>query len=104
MWRKLWICAGAVALMSCGGGGGKAALIDACVDEGEDRKDCACMADKMEEGLSPRAFEAMVLSATGKDKEAEEAIEQLGMAEGIAIAGVMVAVVAECGVSGFGDQ
>ncbi len=90
-------------LASCGGGGGKSALVKACVDEGEERKSCECMAGKMEEGLSPRAFDAMVLSATGKDEEAEAAMEELGMTEGIAIAGVMMTVISECGISGFGS-
>ena len=100
MFRSISVVVSVLVLTACGGGG-KSALIDACMEEGESRKDCACLADKMEEGLSPRAFEAMVLSATGKDEQAQAAMEELGMAEGIAIAGVMVTVVAECGVSGF---
>ena len=101
MMRKLIIISAVFFITACGGGGGKGALIKACMEEGEDKKDCECMAEQMEQGLSPRAFEAMVLSATGKDEDAEAIIEELGMTEGIAIAGVMMKVVSECGISGL---
>ncbi len=103
MFRCSLILATALFLSACGGSGGKSALIDACMEEGESKKDCTCMAEKMEEGLSPRAFEAMVLGATGKEEEAEALMKDMGVGEGMAVAGVMLTVVAECGVSIFGN-
>ncbi len=103
MIRSLLICTGLLAITACGGGGGKADLVKACMDEGEDREGCECMAQELEEGLSPRAFEAMVLSATGKDEEAEAAMKDLGMTDAIAVAGSMITVATKCGVSGFGS-
>ncbi len=100
--RKILVCASLIALAACGGGG-KSALVDACVDEGEDKKDCACMADKLEEQLSPRAFEAVVLGATGKEEEAEKMMEDLGMAEAVALGGAMISVIGECGITGFAE-
>lgn len=101
MIRTTLVLAGVIALAACGGGG-KSDLVEACVDEGETRKGCTCMADKLEEGLSPEAFEAMVLGATGKDEEAEAVLKELGMGEAMKTAGVMMRVAVECGVSGFG--
>lgn len=103
MFRHSLAIAAVCVLSACGGGGGKSALIDACVEEGESKKDCTCMAETMEEGLSPKAFEAMVLGATGKEEEAEALMEEMGMSEAMSVAGVMLNVVAKCGVSGFGD-
>lgn len=103
MFRTILACASLLALTACGGGGGKSALVDACVEEGEERKDCACFADTLEEQLSPRAFEAIVLSATGKDEEAESIMEELGATEALAIGGAMLSVIPKCGVTGFGN-
>ena len=100
MIRSALALAAVLTLTACGGGG-KSALIDACMEEGESKKDCTCLAEKMEEGLSPRAFEAMVLGATGKEEEAEALMKEMGVGEGMAVAGVMMTVVAECGVSLF---
>ena len=101
MIRSILICTGALVLISCGGGG-KSALVDSCMDEGESKEDCKCMADVLQQNLSPKAFSAVVLNAQGKDKEAEQAMQDLGMTEALAVAGAMVKVVTECGVSGFG--
>lgn len=100
--RSILITASAFALMSCGGGG-VSALVDACVEDGESKKDCTCMAEKLEESVSPKAFEAIVLDAQGREEAANAAMKELGMADAMAVAGAMFKVATECGVAGFGD-
>ena len=102
MLRTVLITLGLLGMTACGGGGGKSALVDACIEQGDSREACTCMADKMEEGLSPEAFEAMVLGAQGKDDEAQALMENIGIGEGMKIAALMVTVVAECKISVFG--
>ena len=89
-----------IALTACGGGG-KSALINACVEQGDTKKDCACMAEKLEEGLSPAAFDAMVLGAKGNEEAAEAAMKELGIGEAMKIGAVMLTVFASCGVTSF---
>lgn len=101
MLRTIAICVAALTLSGCGGGG-KAVIIDTCMEEGDSKEDCVCLAQVLEENLSPRAFEAMVLQAQGKDEEAEKVTDSLGMTEALSIASAMIEVMSECGVSGFG--
>ena len=102
MLRNLLLGTSLLALSACGGGG-KSALIEACIEQGDSKDHCACMADKLEEGLSPEAFDAMVLGAQGKDEESEAAMNELGLGEAMATGGVMIGAIAACGIKNFTD-
>ncbi|MEM6626770.1 MAG: hypothetical protein AAF719_08710 [Pseudomonadota bacterium] len=103
MARRLILGAAASLILgACGGGGGKSVLVSSCVDEGESRENCQCLATKLEEGLSPKAFDAVVLGAQGKDAQAEEAMKDLSMSDAMTMAGVMLGATQQCGMTGFG--
>ncbi|MEO1475056.1 MAG: hypothetical protein AAFS13_01630 [Pseudomonadota bacterium] len=58
-----------LALASCGGGGGKQALVDACVEEGESRENCTCVADLAEENLEADLFKKVVDAVQSGDSD-----------------------------------
>ena len=83
----------ALILAACGGGGSKQALVKSCMDEGESRENCTCMADKAEETLDADLLGKMA-RASSEGEEGMQALmseltqEQTGqfMAFGLAVA------------------
>ncbi|MGB3626469.1 MAG: hypothetical protein WA989_11590 [Henriciella sp.] len=62
-------------LAACGGGGGdRAALVNACVDDGSmDQATCECMADSAEKNLDDDLYSKLAQAA----KDGEEATEEI---------------------------
>lgn len=62
----------AIGLAACGGGGGdKAALVKACLDDGDGtQKECECMADAFVKDLDPKVLDLIVEASKAEDSEA----------------------------------
>lgn len=90
--------AAALLATACGAaaGGGKAALVDACVDGGEDKKTCECVANELEKNADKDAFRAMTLEAQGKTEEAEKIISGLPMDKQISVATAAMGAMMKC--------
>lgn len=93
----LALCA-AASLAACGaaGGGGKSAMVSKCVEGGEDRKVCTCVADEMEKTLDKEIFQAMLLEAEGKSEEAQKIMSALPLGKQLGAATGMMGVMAKC--------
>jgi hypothetical protein len=92
----LAVCA-AASLAACGAaGGGKSAMVTKCVDGGEDRKVCTCVADEMEKTLDKEIFQAMLLEAEGKSEEAQKIMSALPLGKQLSAATGMMGVMAKC--------
>ncbi|MEM9667362.1 MAG: hypothetical protein AAF950_00425 [Pseudomonadota bacterium] len=68
---------------ACGAGGGKSAIVKACMDEGETRENCTCMADVAEEELDEELFGLLAKAA----KSSDEGLGDLGSEMTLAQAG-----------------
>lgn len=87
----------AFALTACGGAGGKSALVASCKKDGNDDKTCNCMADEMEKGLDKKTFAAIVKAASGKEEDAQKAMQELPAEEAMKAMPVMMGVAVKCG-------
>ncbi len=93
--RKILVLSlSALALTACGGGGGKSAIVNACVEEGEDKAMCSCMADALEEGTDEETFALIAKGAKGGDVEAS--MEELPMDKKMSLAMVMMGAATKC--------
>ncbi|MEE9381718.1 MAG: hypothetical protein V3V03_09945 [Hyphomonadaceae bacterium] len=69
-------------LAACGGGGGKAALVKACMDDGDETKEnCVCMADAAEDALDKPLFNKLVAAAKSGEDGVEAMVGELSPAE-----------------------
>lgn len=68
-------------LAACGGGGGKAALVKACMEDGESAEQCECMATTAEEELDSTTFSKLVKMAQEGDENAEDIMGDLSPEE-----------------------
>lgn len=67
----------AMTLAACGGSP-KTSFVDACMQEtGEDRAQCTCMADKMEEALGRESFAELGKALNDNRGDLEQAVESL---------------------------
>ncbi len=97
----IWaVAAAGLALSACSGGGGKAALVEACVNDGQEKKTCDCMADEFEQKLDKDVFNALVLGAQGKDEEAEKILSELPMEKQFSVATAAMEATMKCGLGG----
>jgi hypothetical protein len=88
-----------LALAGCGvvnGGGEKAVLVDQCVKEGNDKKNCDCMAAEAENTLDKDVLAAMALGAQGKDAEADAAMQKLTMEQQFSVVTFAGSVLEKC--------
>ncbi|MDZ4760158.1 MAG: hypothetical protein SGJ21_03705 [Alphaproteobacteria bacterium] len=100
MSRLLLVLVFALASGACGaagGGGGKAVLSSRCVEDGNDKKACDCMATETENALDPEVFEAMVLAAQGKDDEADAAMQKLTQEQQFSVVKMTGDTLEKCG-------
>jgi hypothetical protein len=90
--------AAVVALASAcsAGGGDKAAIIAACTKDGENQKNCECVAGELEKSLDKDAFHAMALGAQGKQEEAEKIVKALPMDKQMAVATSAMGAMMKC--------
>lgn len=96
---RIMTTAAAAALLAtaCGAaGGGKAALVAECVEGGEERKTCECVATELEKNADKDAFRAMTLEAQGKTEEAEKIISALPMDKQISVATAAMGAMMKC--------
>jgi hypothetical protein len=96
----LAVAAAGLALSGCSGGGGKAALVEACMKDDQEKKTCECMADEFEQTLDKDVFNAMVLGAQGKEAEAEKIMNELPMEKQFSIAPAAMGAMMKCGMAG----
>jgi hypothetical protein len=97
MWKPVMVSLGALALAGCGGG--KAAMVKSCVDDGTDRKTCDCIASELERKLDKDVFDAMVLGAQGRDEAAKAAMDKLPIEKQFSIATGAMSAAMTCGLN-----
>jgi flagellar hook-basal body complex protein FliE len=75
---KKTLLAGVMALgLAACGGGGKAELVKACVDSGEDEQICNCMGDKLEADLDSGTFKKVAKAMAAGEEKGQEMIENM---------------------------
>ncbi len=90
----------ALGLAACGGGGGdRAVLLKACVDDGTDAKACECMADAAKTELIPKMYQVLVKAAKAGPDGAEDALSKLEPAEQGEFMGFAMKAAMTCGMS-----
>ena len=77
-------------------GGDKQALIDECVKQGDDRKQCECIATAMETHMDKDLFHAAALEAQGKSDEAQKLAEKIGPDKAMASATAAMGPMMQC--------
>lgn len=77
-------------------GGDKAAIIAACTKDGEDQKNCECIATEFEKALDKDAFHALALGAQGKQEEADKIVKSLPMEKQMAMATSAIGAMTKC--------
>ncbi|WP_018998350.1 hypothetical protein [Hirschia maritima] len=87
----LAVCA--LALSACGGNH-KSTLVKACVDEGEDKKMCACLADELEENTDEKTF--ALLAKAAKSGDLEDGIDGIPAEKKISVGLAMMGAAAKC--------
>ena len=92
----------ALGLAACGGdGGGKAALVKSCVDDGsESKENCVCLADAAEEQLDKPMFTKLVKAAQDGDDGIEAMIGELSAEEQGKFMGFAMSAAMTCGMGG----
>jgi hypothetical protein len=76
--------------------GGKGALVADCVENGEEKQTCECVANELEKNADKDAFRAMTLEAEGKTEEAEKIISALPMDKQISVATAAMGAMMKC--------
>lgn len=95
MKRLLLASFGALILASCGQSDYNT-LVDACVEGGEARAKCTCMADIAQDKLSPEAFETFAeLVKQGENADVSE-LENMSPGDMLAIGTVGVEAASTC--------
>lgn len=79
MKKTIFASAALLGLAACGGGGGdRAALVDACVaDGGTDKATCECMADSAEKNLDKDLYRKLAKAAEEGEEAANAIMEDL---------------------------
>lgn len=96
---RMAILAGALALAvtACGGtGGGKASIVKSCMDSGEDREMCTCLADGLEKNLDAKTFNTVAKAMAQGDEKGGEIINDLPAGEQSKIMGAMMSTGMQC--------
>ena len=78
--KKIYLAGlGLFALAACGGGGGdRAAIVNACVEDGgSNQETCECMADAAEENLDDELYSMLADAAREGEEAAEEIMGEL---------------------------
>ena len=95
MKRLLLVVTGGLILASCGQSDYNT-LVDACVEGGEKRSQCTCMADIAQDKLSPEAFATFAdLVKQGENANVSE-LENMSPADMLAIGTVGVEAASTC--------
>ncbi|MFC7291351.1 hypothetical protein [Hirschia litorea] len=92
--RKIILLSIATLTLAACGGGGKASIVKSCVDEGESKKTCTCLADAIEENTDEKTFKLIAKAA--KSGGMEEGLEDLPMDKKMALAMTMVGAATKC--------
>jgi hypothetical protein len=97
---RIVTAAGAALVLSCAcgavGGGDKQAIVDECVKQGDDRKQCECIATAMEQHMDKDLFHAAALEAQGKSEEAQKLAEKIGPHKAMASATAAMGPMMQC--------
>ncbi|MEM7661665.1 MAG: hypothetical protein AAF292_05410 [Pseudomonadota bacterium] len=97
MKTRIVMAAGLISILTaCGGGGGKQVLIDACMDEGETRENCTCVATAAEESLDEDLFAKVVEAVSSGDSDLALLNSDLGVEEIQQLAGFALSVGTKC--------
>lgn len=97
MSKWLVVAASILALAACGGG--KAAMVKSCVDDGTNQKTCECIATELEEKLDKDVFDALVLGAQGRDEAAKVALEKLPANQQFSVVTTTMGAAMKCGLN-----
>ncbi|MEL7547213.1 MAG: hypothetical protein AAGJ84_11215 [Pseudomonadota bacterium] len=86
-------------LAACGGQGGKAKLVSACMEDGSaTQEQCDCFATQAEETLSPELFGKFVSALEAGEDGGQEMMADLEQDEGMQLMGFMFSVGTTCGM------
>jgi hypothetical protein len=77
-------------------------MIDACVKDGDDKKQCECIATAMEKYMDKELFHAAALEAQGKSEEAQKIAEKVGPDKAMASATAAMGPVMACAMGATG--
>ena len=89
--------AAAVLASACSAAGGdKAAIIAACTKDGDNQKNCECVATELEKTLDKDAFHGFALGAQGKQEESEKILKALPMEKQMAMATAAMGAMIKC--------
>ncbi|HEX5007883.1 MAG TPA: hypothetical protein VFV70_12265 [Hyphomonadaceae bacterium] len=101
---RIVMAATAALVMSsaCGavGGGDKQAIVNECVKQGDDRKQCECIATAMEKHMDKDLFHAAALEVQGKSDEAQKIAEKVGPDKAMASATAAMGPMMQCAMGG----
>ncbi|PKP80686.1 MAG: hypothetical protein CVT79_13780 [Alphaproteobacteria bacterium HGW-Alphaproteobacteria-18] len=100
---RMAILAGALALAvtACGGtGGAKASMVKSCIDAGEDKAMCTCLADGLEKNLDAKTFSTVAKAMAQGDDKGGEIIEKLPADQQGKIMGAMMSTGMQCAFGG----
>jgi hypothetical protein len=92
----------AIGLAACGGGGGdKAALVKACLADGDGtQKQCDCMADTFVKDLDPKVLKVIVEASKAEDSEAV-IMSKMGELEPAQLQSMMTVMMGAAGTCGM---
>jgi len=88
-------------LLSACAGSDHAVIVDACVEQGESKESCTCAADLAKEKLSPETFATMGKIARAGEESSAEFLQNMGIADAVALAAVAVEAGQTCKISGL---
>lgn len=86
--KRIAITASALVALAACGGGDYQTIVDACVEGGESKKECSCMADVAKDKLSSEAFGNFAELVSKGEDVGTDVLEDMSLADMTAFAAV----------------
>jgi hypothetical protein len=97
MTKYILAAVAALALTGCGGmGGGKGAMVKACVDSGETEANCTCIADSLEKNLDKETFALVSNAMAAGEEQGNKMMEELPADKQGAVMGALMSAGMGC--------
>ena len=100
MKKRILVTAASLMLAGCGGGG-KSALVKSCIDRGEDKTNCACMAEKLQQGLKPPTFALVIKAAQAPEDQRAAILAEMPAMEKLSFGIASLDAADACGAAPF---
>lgn len=94
--KRIAITALSFGVMSACGGGDYQTIVDACVDGGESKSECSCMANVAKEQLTPEALGKFADLVSEGENAGSEVLENISLADMTTFAAVGIEVSRVC--------